>query len=166
MFKGLVQAAAVVSLLFGAGSVSAAELKADVVKAPYAGLAAPLKGDFDGDGRQDDVWFSQDDDARQSVYIRLNRAEGAEDLKVMSLDAKLTPQAQRAVAADYKVDCGAFADNCTDGVRLTTDGLILSLDEGMTVLIHWTGKGFDQDFIRSDDVRLSRAVATLFALNP
>lgn len=157
---------AVVGIMLAASGMapaSAADLRADVSKAPFTGLSASLKGDFDGDGRLDDVVFSAEDGDRQAVYMRLG---GGEEVKVISLDARLAAQVQRAPAATYQVDCGSFADHCGGDIKTQTDGLILSLDEGVTVLVHWNGEAFDQDFVRSDEVRLSRAVATLFAFNP
>jgi len=150
-----------------AGGAMAAEMKTDVSRAPYAGTTAALKGDFDGDGRQDEVAFTADEDdregVRQTIWLRLGNGD---EVRVMSLDAALATQVQRAPAADYALDCGSFSDHCGETLRTTTDSLVLSLDQGMTVLVHWNGSAFDQDFVRSDEVRLSRAVATLFALNP
>lgn len=154
---------AVVAGMMLAGTAGAADLRTDVSKAPFSGLSASLKGDFDGDGRIDDVVFSAEDGDRQAVYMRLGRGE---EVKVISLDARLAAQVQRAPAATYQVDCGSFSDHCNGDIETHTDGLILSLDDGVTVLVHWNGQAFDQDFVHSDEVRLSRAVATLFAFNP
>jgi len=145
------------------GAATAAEMKPDLRQAPFGGVTNTLKGDFDGDGRLDDVAFMPEEGERQAVWLRLGNGQS---VRVISLDARQAAQIERAPAADYALDCGSFADQCGDSLRTTTDGLVLSLDEGMTVLVHWNGSAFDQDFIRSDEVRLSRAVATLFAFNP
>ncbi|MFT3995893.1 MAG: hypothetical protein QM667_00680 [Asticcacaulis sp.] len=156
-------AAALVTVMMMAGPVMAAEMHTDARQAPYVGLSASLKGDFDGDGRLDDVAFTADGGDRQAVWLRLGNGQ---EVQVMSLDARLAAQVQRAPAGGYALDCGSFADHCGADIRTTADSLVLSLDDGVNVLVHWTGKSFDQDFIRSDEVRLSRAVATLFAFNP
>lgn len=144
--------------------VQAASLKPNGFMSSAARETIVLKADFDGDGHMDDVWLSPDEDgSRLGVYIRLNRAGGSTEYRVTAIDADLAAQVQHAPASAYKRDCGDFASACeADALTLAHDGLIVSLDEGVNVLVHWSPEGFQQDFIASDEVRLRRAVATLF----
>jgi hypothetical protein len=128
--------------------------------------AQGIKGDFNGDGMPDEVWFSHETDTdRVKVNIRLNRLDGVENIQVTSLDANLTANVQSAPASAYQRDCGDFSSDCEQARLVTkTDALLLSLNEGITVLVYWNGQQFEQDFVASDELRLRRAVSTLSAL--
>lgn len=111
------------------------------------------EGDFDGDGRRD-VLYLIDEPAtgRVAVHVRLNTAAGARDVRVSSYDGQATASMPRIVpAGHYAGDCGSFATDCGQADIVTTsDSLALDLGDGVTVLMHWQGDRFDQDFIKPD----------------
>lgn len=110
-------------------------------------------GDFDGDGRQDALYLVDEPaTARVAVHIRLNTTAGERDMRVSSYDGAAGASAPRIVpAGHYATDCGSFATDCGQGDIVTTsDSLALDLGDGVTVLMHWQGGRFDQDFIKPD----------------
>lgn len=144
----------------------AAHLSFDRVTAPAAPTDTRLSADLNGDGLKDEVWFSHNGQDRLHLHVRFAGADFGEDQIVTGLDAAQAHQLQSAPAGAYRLDCGDFASACDQEiVRTDHDGLILSLDEGLTILIHWNGEAFEQDFVASNEVRLRRAMAVRFALN-
>jgi len=125
-------------------------------------------GDFDGDGRTDELYMvSEANTGRVAVHVRLNRAAGSEDIRVTSIDSgNATPDLHIAAAGVYQADCGTYATDCaTAGIRTLQDSLILALDGDTTVLLHWRDDHFETDFIRNDEARMARAFSALYALN-
>jgi len=128
-------------------------------------------GDFDGDGHVDQLYLvTEADTGRVAVHVRLNRADGVQDIRVTSLDvgAASTPNVQVVPAGSaYAADCGTYSSDCHEGtLKADHDSVLLSLDGSTSVLIHWTGAKFDQDFVHSNDSLLAHAVAALYAVNP
>lgn len=133
-------------------------------------LTTERRGDFDGDGRVDQLYLvTEADTGRVAVHVRLDRATGPQDIRVTSLDvgAAAAPDLQVVTAGTaLAVDCGTYASDCHQGLMTAAhDSILLSLDGSTSVLIHWTGGQFDQDFVRSRDGLLAHAVAALYAEN-
>lgn len=131
---------------------------------------AVRSGDFDGDGRIDQLYLVTEDSGRVALHVRLDRATGPQDIRVTSVDISdaSAPNLQVVPAgAAYTADCGTYSSECREG-KLTAahDSVLLALDGSTTVLLHWTGAQFDQDFVRSNDSLLAHAVAALYAFNP
>lgn len=125
-------------------------------------------GDFDGDGRIDELYMvTEADTGRVAIHVRLNRADGPQDLRVTSLDSgNRAPNLHIAAPGFYQADCGSYTTDCaTNGIHTLQDSLILGLDGDTTVLLHWQGNHFEQDFIRNDEARLARTFSVLYALN-
>ncbi|MFT4074364.1 MAG: hypothetical protein QM647_02450 [Asticcacaulis sp.] len=125
-------------------------------------------GDFDGDGRADELYMvTEADTGRVAIHVRLNRADGPQDLRVTSLDSgNAAPNLHVAAPGFYQADCGSYTTDCAaNGIRTLQDSLMLGLDGDTTVLLHWQGNHFEQDFIRNDEARLARALSALYALN-
>jgi len=125
-------------------------------------------GDFDGDGRMDEMYMvSEADTGRVAIHVRLNTVRGDQDIRVTSIDSgNTTPNLHIAAAGVYQADCGTYTTDCSAaGIRTTQDSLILGLDGDTTVLLHWQGDHFETDFIRNDEARMARAFSALYALN-
>ena len=117
------------------------------------GDAVAREGDFDGDGRRDALYLVDEPaTGRVAVHVRLNTPAGQRDMRVSSYDAGSTAALPRIVPAGrYATDCGSFATDCVQADIVTTsDSLALDLGDGVTVLMHWRGDRFDQDFIKPD----------------
>jgi len=134
--------------------------------------AQAREGDFDGDGRRDTLYLVDEPaTGRIAVHVRLNTLAGARDLRVSSYDAHQGASAPRIVpAGHYAADCGSFATDCGDTAIVTTsDSLALDLGDGVTVLMHWQGGRFDQDFIKPDAAApwagLADTMAEVYAAN-
>ncbi|MGZ3305967.1 MAG: hypothetical protein ACXU8U_08915 [Asticcacaulis sp.] len=132
-------------------------------------------GDFDGDGRADSLYLvNEPDTGRIAVHIRLDRASGAQDFRVTSLDtaANETPDLRIVSAGAYAADCGTSARDCgASPVRAAHDAVMLGADGGATVLLYWSNGRFEQDFVKADAIAgengiLAHAVAALYAVNP
>ncbi len=128
-------------------------------------------GDFDGDGRVDQLYLvTEADTGRVAVHVKLDRASGPQDIRITSLDvgASSTPNLQVVQAgSSWKTDCGTYASDCHDAMlKADHDSILLGLDGSTSVLIHWTGAQFDQDFVHGNDSLLAHAVAALYAVNP
>ncbi len=148
-------------------SAQAATLKPDF-HAPAQTQVLPRDGDFDGDGRRDDLYLVNEADSnRIAVHIRLNQATGAQDLRVTSFDVDSSREAGLHVVAAgaYHPDCGNFSTDCGEAIRTRTDSLMVSLGSGGTVLVHWQDGRFEQDFVRSDEAAMARVAAALYAEN-
>lgn len=137
---------------------------------PGAVDAVAREGDFDGDGRRDALYLVDEPaTGRVAVHIRLNMAAGERDLRVSSYDAQSGASLPRIVpAGHYAADCGSFATDCGQADIVTTsDSLALDLGDGVTVLMHWQGDRFDQDFIKPDAAApwagLAGAMSEVFA---
>ncbi len=151
-----------------AAQAQGAVLKPDFHAAPLQTQALPHDGDFDGDGRRDDLYLVNEADSnRIAVHIKLNKAAGAEDLRVTSFDQDSARNAGLHVVAagSYHPDCGNFATDCGTAIRTTSDGLLLSISSGGTILVHWQDGKFEQDFVRSDEAAMARVAAALYAEN-
>lgn len=164
-FKGRQALAAIAMVVMGlTGSAHAAHLSPDLRM--HGQAETPLRdGDFDGDGRVDSLRLvNESDSGRIAVHIRL--AAGATDQRVTSFDASAKPALRVVPAGAYAVDCGNFASDCKDApVLLRSDGLILAMDGGISVLLHWQEGQFIQDFVRSDEADMARVASALYAVN-
>ena len=148
------------------GGAQAAQLPLDQFTRQAPADTAHLSADLNGDGQKDDIWFSHNGADRLNLHVRFGGAPFGEDQVVTGLDAAQAHQLLNAPAGTYRLDCGDYASDCGQGlVRTDHDSLMLSLDEGLNVLIYWDGKGFTQDFVASTELRLRRAMAVRFALN-
>ncbi|MEI9904006.1 MAG: hypothetical protein WDN06_08500 [Asticcacaulis sp.] len=79
----------------------------------------------------------------------------ARDIHVTSLDADVDSPLDLHVvqAGTYAADCGNFASDCGAGVKADHDSLILGLDSGSSVLMHWQNDHFETDFVRNDEAQ-------------
>ncbi|MDV6331832.1 hypothetical protein [Asticcacaulis sp. 201] len=126
-------------------------------------------GDFDGDGRVDELYLvSEADTGRVAIHVRLNKFDGAQDVRVTSLDTgNAAPNIHVVGAGVYAADCGTYTTECASaGVRTTHDSFIVSLDSDTSVLLHWQTDHFETDFVRNDEARMAHALSALYALNP
>jgi hypothetical protein len=128
-------------------------------------------GDFDGDGRVDQLYLvTEADTGRVAVHVRFNRLSGPQDVRITSLDVgtAATPNLQVVHAGtSWATDCGTYSSDCHEGtMKADHDAILLGLDGSTSVLIHWTGTQFDQDFVHGNDSLLAHAVAALYAVNP
>ena len=155
----------------GASSMAGASTLTPNFHAPATVAPVERSGDFDGDGRVDQLYLvTEADTGRVAVHVRLNRADGVQDVRITSLDVagSATPNLQVVHAgATYATDCGTYSSDCQQGkLKADHDSVLLGLDGSTSVLIHWTGAKFDQDFVHSNDSLLAHAVAALYAVNP
>ncbi len=136
-----------------------------------AGDTIAREGDFDGDGRRDTLYLVDEPATdRVAVHVRLNTAAGERDLRVSSYDGHSGASVTRVVPAGrYATDCGNFATDCAAvDIVTTSDSLALDLGDGVTVLMHWQGERFDQDFIKPDTAPwagLADTMAEVYAAN-
>eukprot|EP01042_Synura_sphagnicola_P017691 gene17691-22370_t len=128
------------------------------------------QGDFDGDGRVDELYFStRPNSQRVDVHVRLNAATGPKDIQITSIDMNddVAVNVQVVPAGHYTPDCGNFASDCDQTPVVTThDSLILAIGGGSNVLAHWQDDHFEQDFVRSDEALMAHVLSALYALNP
>ena len=155
----------------GLSSVAQASTLTPDFHAPATAQPVVRSGDFDGDGRVDQLYLvTEADTGRVAVHVRLNRADGVQDIRITSLDVggAATPNLQVVSAGTrYATDCGTYSSDChADTLMANHDSVLLGLDGSTSVLIHWTGAKFDQDFVHSNDSLLAHAVAALYAVNP
>jgi hypothetical protein len=146
-----------------AGQALAAQMTPDL-RLQQNVQATLRNGDFDGDGRVDMLRLVNDASAgRIAVHVRL--ADG-HDQRVTSFDASAAPTLRVVAAGNYAVDCGNFSNSCAEApIAMTTDGLILAMDGGVSVLLHWQDGQFAQDFVRSDEADMARVASALYAVN-
>ncbi|MBP2159706.1 MULTISPECIES: hypothetical protein [Asticcacaulis] len=146
-----------------AGLAEAAQLSPDL-RTQRNAQPVLRDGDFDGDGRTDSLRLvNEADSGRIAVHVRL--ADGR-DQRVTSFDAAIAPALRVVPAGAYAVDCGNFATACADApIRMNADGLIMAMDGGISVLLHWQDGQFAQDFIRSDEADMARVASALYAVN-
>jgi hypothetical protein len=131
---------------------------------PVSGAA--LGGDFDGDGRRDEVMVVRDQARdRLDIRVRLNRLDGVQDIKVTSVSAREGYNLRVTGDEAFRRDCGDGAACEADSFRAPHDSVLVSLDAGMDVLVYWNGKTFEQDFVSSDEVLMRRALSALYAFD-
>lgn len=151
-----------------ASLADASTLTPDFNSLSHSSQTLAHSGDFDGDGRTDELYMAGEaDTGRVAIHVRLNTVNGDEDIRVTSVDSgNSTPNLHVAAAGVYQADCGTYTTDCaTAGIHTTNDSLILGLDGDTTVLLHWQGDHFETDFIRNDEARMARAFSALYALN-
>jgi hypothetical protein len=152
-----------VAFLMAAGATEAAQLSPDLRTQRNA---EPIlrDGDFDGDGRTDSLRLvNETDNGRIAVHLRL--ADGR-DQRVTSFDASAAPTLRVVPAGAYAVDCGNFATACAEApIRTNADGLVMAMEGGISVLLHWRDGQFAQDFVRSDEADMARVASALYAVN-
>ncbi len=151
----MIRRAVGVVILAGFSALAAGASASTMPHNVHLGVADTVarEGDFDGDGRRDALYLVDEPaTGRVAVHVRLNTAAGERDLRVSSYDAQSGASMPRIVpAGHYAADCGSFATDCGQGGIVTTsDSLALDLGDGVTVLMHWHGDRFDQDFIKPD----------------
>jgi hypothetical protein len=156
----------------GLTAIAAFQAQASTARPDFHSFAPaqvmPHDGDFDGDGRRDDLYLVNEADSnRIAVHIRLNTAEGAQDIRVTSFDIDSGKDSGLHVVAAgvYHPDCGNFASDCGDAIHTRADSLMVALSSGGTVLVHWRNGRFEQDFVRSDEAAMARVAAALYAEN-
>jgi hypothetical protein len=162
--KGRLAIGAMALMLAGVAGLSEAAQLAPDLRLHQKAQPALRNGDFDGDGRMDTLRLVNDAGAgRIAVHVRL--ADG-HDQRVTSFDASAVPTLRVVSAGSYAVDCGNFSNSCTEApIAMTTDGLILAMDGGVSVLLHWQDGQFAQDFVRSDEADMARVASALYAVN-
>lgn len=151
-----------------AAPVQASPLLPDFSPLTTAAQTLEHGGDFDGDGRRDDLYLSTEPDSgRVAVHVRLNTASGPRDIRVTSLEAAGNAPVDLHVAAagTYAADCGNFLSDCGPAVVAAHDSLILGLDSGSSVLMHWQDDHFETDFVRNDEAQMARALSAMYAVN-
>lgn len=167
VFKSRAKSALLAACMFAVAGASQAASLMPNVSALNPAFDLTRQGDFDGDGRVDALYLITEDTGRTAVHIRLNTASGTQDIRVTSLDlpAGATPDIQVVKAGDYRADCGNFSSDCQQAsITARHDSVILGLDGGVSVLAHWQGDHFEQDFVRSDEALMAHAVAALYAV--
>ncbi|ESQ75996.1 hypothetical protein [Asticcacaulis sp. AC402] len=154
--------AAVCVLALAAGSAQAATFTPDLSPRNAAHEAQLRAADFDGNGQVDDLYLVAEDSGRVAVHVRLN---GALDIRVTSLDsqANTAPNLQVVAPGTFDRDCGDYASDCAGAILTRHDSLILGLQGGASVLVHWREGAFEQDFVRADEAMAARALAGLLA---
>lgn len=152
-----------VAFLMSAGVAEAAQMSPDL-RTQRSAEPIMRDGDFDGDGRTDSLRLvNETDSGRIAVHVRL--ADGR-DQRVTSFDASATPTLRVVPAGAYTVDCGNFATACTEAaIRTKADGLVMAMEGGISVLLHWRDGQFAQDFVRSDEADMARVASALYAVN-
>ncbi|MGA9659908.1 MAG: hypothetical protein WBQ60_12535 [Asticcacaulis sp.] len=160
------------SLVLSGGAImapqaSAAQLMPDLSAHGFTNRAVLRDGDFNGDGRLDELYFvTENDTGRIALHVRLNLPQGDKDMRVTSFDSSRTPDLQLAHAGYYRMDCGTYSDDCSQkGITTTQDSLIMGMSGGVNVLLHWQDDHFEQDFVKSDEVAMTRALSVLYAVN-
>jgi len=146
-------------LAVGVSSVAQASTLIPDFHAPATVQSAVRSGDFDGDGRIDQLYLvTEADTGRVAVHVRFN----------LDVGGSATPNLQVVPAGTrYATDCGTYSSDCHQAMLTADhDSVLLGLDGSTSVLIHWTGAKFDQDFVHSNDSLLAHAVAALYAVNP
>ncbi|ESQ91497.1 hypothetical protein ABAC460_05800 [Asticcacaulis sp. AC460] len=157
--------AAVCVLAVATGSATAATFTPDLNPLHAAHESQLRDGDFDGNGQTDDLYLVAEDSGRVAVHVRLN---GTRDLRITSLEApaNTAPDLRVVAPGAFDSDCGDYASDCGGAIVTRQDSLILGLDGGTSVLVHWQDGRFEQDFVRRDDATAVRALAGLLAFNP
>ncbi len=154
-------------VLLGAMPAMSATLTPDM--GPLSASQGRLErdGDFDGDGRRDDLQLVAEADDRVAVHVRLNTADGVRDVNVTRIEASANApmNVQVVKAGSYVSDCGDYAEGCQARIEAMHDSLVFGLSDGVTVLAHWQGDHFEQDFIRQDEAMLAQSLAGLLASN-
>lgn len=169
VFKSCAKSAFVAACLGMIAGASQAASLMPTISALNPAFDLTRQGDFDGDGRIDTLYLIGEDNGRTAVHIRLNTATGTQDIRVTSVDLPdgNVPDIQVVKAGAYRMDCGNFATTCGNlAITADHDSLILGLDGGVSVLAHWQGDHFEQDFVRNDEALMAHAVAALYAVNP
>lgn len=163
-FKGRLAIAAVVLALAGtAGLANAAHIAPDL-KSHRNAQPVLRDGDFNGDGRLDVLRLvNEAETGRIAVHVVV---AGGEDQRVTSFDATQAPALRVVPAGHFAVDCGNFSNQCADApIATIADGLILAMEGGISVLLHWQDGQFAQDFVRSDEADMARVASALYAVN-
>lgn len=154
----------------GAGATALISPKGLVLEAAQASKSHMIKGDFNADGRQDEAYFQAEgegQEARLALHIRTDQGSELKDYRVTSVSIHDRFDLRLSQGETFHIDCGNFGGNCgQETLRTTQDGLVLSLNGHMEVLVHWTDQGFEQDFVTSEEGQLRRTLSALYALNP
>jgi hypothetical protein len=162
MVRGI---AVVCALVLAAGSAQAATFTPDLSPLHAADDTQLRDADFDGNGQIDNLYLVAEDSGRVAVHVRLN---GTQDLRITSLEApaNTAPNLQVVAPGTFDSDCGDYATDCAGTIHARHDSLILGLQGGASILVHWRDGGFEQDFVRADETMAVRALAGLLAFNP
>lgn len=151
-------------------SASASTLLPDFNRMAPLNSVALQTGDFDGDGRPDELYLTAEHETgRVAVHIRLNKVTGSEDIRVTSLDAgdNRIPELRVVSAGKYSADCGTYSSACSkQKIVAEYDSLVFAAGGETKVLLHWSGDHFEQDFVRGDDAFMAIAISSLYAVNP
>ncbi|MDI7775498.1 hypothetical protein [Asticcacaulis sp. EMRT-3] len=156
------------------GAAQAAVMTPDFNALSQTAPELPREGDFDGDGRTDQLMLvAEPNSGRIAVHIRLNTAQGYKDIRVTSFDSAegAAPDVRVVHAGAYASDCGSYATDCTASIRAQHDSVLIGLDGGASLLVHWqaaqAGQAgqFEQDFVHSDEALMAHALSALYAMN-
>ena len=156
------------------GAAQAATMTPDFNTLSQTAPELPREGDFDGDGRTDQLMLvAEPGSGRVAVHIRLNTVHGYKDIRVTSFDASegAAPDVRVVHAGLYASDCGSYATNCSTSVTTHDDSVLIGLDGGASLLVHWqAGQGgedgqFEQDFVHNDEALMAHALSALYAMN-
>lgn len=147
---------------------NASTLTPDLSRPSLTDQTVSRDGDFDGDGRRDDLYLvSEADTGRIAVHVHLNTVNGTQDIRVTAFDGGAgAPDLRVVKAGRYQAECGTFTSDCaTAGISAAHDSLMLGMDGATSLLLHWQGDHFEQDFVRSDEAAMAHAFSALYALN-
>ena len=147
---------------------NASTLTPDLSRPSLTDQTVSRDGDFDGDGRRDELYLvSEADTGRIAVHVHLNTLNGTQDIRVTAFDGGASAPDLRVVkAGHYQAECGTFTSDCaTAGIKAAHDSLMLGMDGATGLLLHWQDDHFEQDFVRSDEAAMAHAFSALYALN-
>lgn len=172
MMRAVVLGVIVALIALGGLAIStlanASTLTPDLSRPSLTDQTVSRDGDFDGDGRRDELYLvSEADSGRIAVRVHLNKINGTQDVRVTAFDGGAgAPDLRVVKAGHYQAECGTFTSDCaTAGIEAAHDSLLLGMDGATGLLLHWQGDHFEQDFVRNDEAAMAHAFSALYALN-
>lgn len=172
MMRAVVLGVIVALIALGGLAIStlanASTLTPDLSRPSLTDQTVSRDGDFDGDGRRDELYLvSEADTGRIAVRVHLNKINGTQDVRVTAFDGGAgAPDLRVVKAGHYQAECGTFTSDCaTAGIEAAHDSLLLGMDGATGLLLHWQDDHFEQDFVRNDEAAMAHAFSALYALN-